>query len=114
MENSIGKRLSQARKAKKLTQEQLSELIGVSVSEISRIETGRNSTTIDTLMKFCDELDVGLDFILFDYFPSDTQIKNPTVKQIVTLIEPLGESSCQIILELIRLYTASLDKNISS
>ena len=48
MENSIGKRLSQARKAKKLTQEQLSELIGVSVSEISRIETGRNSTTIDT------------------------------------------------------------------
>ena len=113
MENSIGKRLSQARKAKKLTQEQLSELIGVSVSEISRIETGRNSTTIDTLMKFCDELDVGLDFILFDYFPSDTQIKNPTVKQIVTL-EPLGESSCQFILEFIRLYTASLDKNISS
>lgn len=114
MENLIRKRLSQARKAKKLTQEQLSELIGVSVSEISRIETGRNSTTIDTLMKFCDELDVGLDFILFDYFPSDTQIKNPTVKQIVTLIEPLGESSCQFILEFVRLYTASLDKNISS
>ena len=41
MENYIGTRLSQARKTKKLTQEQFSEIIGMSVSEISRIETGK-------------------------------------------------------------------------
>ena len=41
MRKNIGLRLSQARKAKGLTQEQLAELASFSVSEISRIETGR-------------------------------------------------------------------------
>ncbi|MDD2957721.1 MAG: helix-turn-helix transcriptional regulator [Lachnospiraceae bacterium] len=109
MENSIGKRLSKARKAKKITQEQLSELTGMSVSEISRIETGRNSTTIDTLLKFCEELDVGLDYLLFDYFPTDSDIQNPTVKQIVALIEPLSNRNLDFILNWINLYVSHLN-----
>ena len=39
MRKNIGLRLSQARKVKGLTQEQLAELASFSVSEISRIET---------------------------------------------------------------------------
>ncbi|MDD3794786.1 MAG: helix-turn-helix transcriptional regulator [Lachnospiraceae bacterium] len=109
MENSIGKRLSKARKAKNITQEQLSELTGMSVSEISRIETGRNSTTIDTLLKFCEELDVGLDYLLFDYFPTDSDIQNPTVKQIVALIEPLSNRNLDFILNWINLYVSHLN-----
>lgn len=75
MENYIGKRLSQARKANNLTQEQFSELTGISVSEISRIETGRNSTTIDTLLKFSEVLKIGLDDLLYDYFLKAPQLR---------------------------------------
>ena len=51
MRKNIGLRLSRARKAKGLTQEQLAELASFSVSEISRIETGRAETPLTTLQK---------------------------------------------------------------
>ena len=68
MRKNIGLRLSQARKAKGLTQEQLAELASFSVSEISRIETGRAETPLTTLQKLCDVLQIGLDFLLYDCF----------------------------------------------
>ena len=54
MRKNIGLRLSQARKEKNLTQEQLAERTSFSVSEISRIETGRNDAPLGTLKKLCD------------------------------------------------------------
>lgn len=106
MINSIGKRLSDARKAKNLTQETFSELTGISVSQISRIETGKASTSIDTLVIFCEKLDIGLDYLLYDYFPPDTKIQDPTIQQIITLIEPMKERDLTFLLEYIKLYIA--------
>ncbi|MCD8387006.1 MAG: helix-turn-helix domain-containing protein [Bacteroidales bacterium] len=40
----IGEAIKQAREAKKLTQEQLGELMGVQKAQVSRIESGRNIT----------------------------------------------------------------------
>lgn len=83
MRKNIGLRLSQARKAKGLTQEQLAELASFSVSEISRIETGRAETPLTTLQKLCDVLQIGLDFLLYDCFPNKTGFTNPTIQQIM-------------------------------
>ena len=76
MRKNIGLRLSQARKVKGLTQEQLAELASFSVSEISRIETGRAETPLTTLQKLCDALQIGLDFLLYDCFPDKTGFTN--------------------------------------
>lgn len=46
----IGEAIKQARKDKKLTQEQLGELMGVQRAQISRIERGHN-LTIGTIVK---------------------------------------------------------------
>lgn len=46
----IGEAIRQARKDKKLTQEQLGELMGVRRAQISRIENGQN-LTIGTITK---------------------------------------------------------------
>ena len=69
MKLDLAKRLVNARTEKNLTQEKLSELSGVSVSEISRIENGRYSATVETLCRLSNALDVGLDSLLDDLFP---------------------------------------------
>lgn len=107
MKNYIGNRLRKARKQKEITQEQLSELTDVSVSEISRIETGRNSTTIDTLLKFCDVLDVGLDFLLYDYFPSNTSVMNPDVQHVISIMESMDARHSKYIADIISVYYSS-------
>lgn len=110
MENYIGTRLSQARKTNKLTQEQFSEIIGMSVSEISRIETGKILPSIDILLKFCEVLDISLDFVLYDYFPKDTLVKHPFIQQINLLLEPMNDRSLELVLNCLTLYVDSLNK----
>lgn len=46
----IGQAIKEARKERKLTQEELGKLIGVQKAQISRIENNASNVTIDTLM----------------------------------------------------------------
>ena len=61
----IGSNIRTARKRADLTQEELSEIIGVSPQYLSDLERGRVGTSIDTLKKICEKLNVSADFILF-------------------------------------------------
>lgn len=47
---NIGKAIKKAREQKKLTQEELGEMIGVRKGQISKIESGRN-ITVSTIMR---------------------------------------------------------------
>jgi DNA-binding XRE family transcriptional regulator len=47
----IGKAIRQTRQERKLTQEELGQLIGVQKAQISRLESSAGNVTIDTLMK---------------------------------------------------------------
>lgn len=47
----IGEAIKQARKERKMTQEELGKLIGVQKAQISRIESNASNVTIDTLMR---------------------------------------------------------------
>ena len=49
--NTIGKRIAEARINRNITQEHLEELSGLSVSTSSRIETGKYMPTIENLLK---------------------------------------------------------------
>ena len=105
MDRLIGKRICQARIAKHLTQEELSYLSGLSVSAISRIETGRNSTSLKTLNHLCDVLDVTLNYLLYDLLSEQqASLQNPVVSDIVALSEQLDESQQQYILDFIKVY----------
>ena len=114
MRKNIGLRLSQARKEKNLTQEQLAERTSFSVSEISRIETGRNDAPLGTLKKLCDTLDIGLDFLLYDSLSPDSGFSTPTLQQINPLLEPLSEEDQKYYLEIIRSISSLSKKNIPS
>ena len=62
---NIGSNIRTARRRADLTQEQLSESIGVTPQYLSDLERGLVGTSITTLMKICTKLNVSADFILF-------------------------------------------------
>ena len=104
MDKLIGNRISQARNLKNLTQENLSELTGLSVSAISRIETGHNSTSLKTLSKICNVLDVSLDYILYDILSGEIKTTDPTISDIVLLLDSLTEEQKVFIRDVLNLY----------
>ena len=62
---NIGSNIRTARRRADLTQEQLSESIGVTPQYLSDLERGLVGTSIPTLIKICTKLNVSADFILF-------------------------------------------------
>lgn len=61
----IGKRVQQARKAKRYTQAELAEMIDMSAKNLSCLERGTTGISIPTLMTLCKALEVSADYILF-------------------------------------------------
>ena len=62
----LGLKIKEIRKQRKLTQEKLSELVGVDNGYISKLEIGQNFPTIGTLEKIASVLDVEL-AVLFQF-----------------------------------------------
>jgi DNA-binding XRE family transcriptional regulator len=58
----LGKMIKSARKERNMTQEQLGKLIGVQKSQISKLESSANSSTIDTVMKVFKALKAEINF----------------------------------------------------
>lgn len=56
----IGKRIKEIRREKGITQEQLSELLSVTVGYVSQIERGYTKPNLDMLAKICSLLECDL------------------------------------------------------
>lgn len=64
---NVGKNLREFRKETGLSQEQLSNRIGVDRTYVGKIERGKKSPSIKTLKKLADELDIHIkEFFEFD------------------------------------------------
>ncbi|WP_438734084.1 helix-turn-helix domain-containing protein [Enterococcus sp. AZ128] len=60
----FGDKLKALRKAKKMTQLDLGNRVGVSKWAITSYEQGRTSPSVEILIKLCDILDVSSDYLL--------------------------------------------------
>ena len=74
---TIGDRLRQARQARGLSLRRLAEVLGVSPSLISQVETWRAKPSVNTLYALANELGISLDTLLF----MDTQPVTPDATQ---------------------------------
>lgn len=61
---SMGSRIRQMRKRKKMTQAEMANVCGISTSFMGHIERGSRIASIDTLMKISDELEATVDYLL--------------------------------------------------
>jgi len=60
LKQELGAKIQRLRKAKKLTQEQLAELVGIDPKNISRIEKGNNYPTAENLTAIARALNVDI------------------------------------------------------
>ena len=104
--NTIGKRIAEARINRNITQEHLEELSGLSVSTISRIETGKYMPTIENLLKLSETLDVGLDYFLYDLLPHNKDIQSPAIQDAISIMNQMGERHTEYIVKILKIYQA--------
>jgi transcriptional regulator with XRE-family HTH domain len=70
LRKKFGQRLREIRLSRRMSQEQFSETIGVSVDFLSLIERGRNAPSFETLDKIARRLRVSVaDLFMFDTKP---------------------------------------------
>ena len=55
---NIGARVIQARQRREMTQQDLAVAAGITVTTVSRLETGRNAATLDVIMRLGEALGV--------------------------------------------------------
>lgn len=94
----FGRRIKELRKSKKLTQEQLSELLGLYQKQVGNIETGSYFTTMPNLEKLAEIFDVEIkDLFDFEHQKSKEELKN----NIYNLIEEASDEQIKLIHRLI-------------
>lgn len=85
MKKEIGRRIREARKAKGISQELLAERADVSLSCISRLETGRLMVSVPRLIQIANALNVGVDELLQDFIHCDV-VEEPMMNRISYLL----------------------------
>lgn len=76
------KRLSELRKARKISQGELAKQVGVHTNVMGRYERGEAKPSIDVAMKLADALDVSLDFLAGK---SDQQIDQEIISKVLMI-----------------------------
>jgi len=84
---AIGKRIQSLREAKKLTQEDMEEKIGINARYLSAIENGKRNVTVDTLEKIAKGLGIELYelFLCWEGEDSDRAIRTALEKALIEL-----------------------------
>lgn len=95
----FGKRIKELRKNKHLTQEQLGELVGVDYKQIGNIETGTYFTTMPTLEKIAQALEVEIEE-LFDF--NHNKDRNFLINEINNLITNAQDDKLKIAYRIIK------------
>lgn len=103
----IGQRIRRLRKANNLSQEQLAEKVGISVTHLSHIETGNTKLSLPVFVDIAKQLSVQTDELLYDL----PNISNSTIKQeMLNLLDSCSQKELYIIIDSIKAIKTSLNK----
>lgn len=84
----IGSRIKAARERKKITQEELAELLGMSTTHISVIERGVKPPKLETFIRIANALDVSADYLLMDIIDNPADVVAGELSELVTKLSP--------------------------
>ena len=104
---NLGLRIQQCRMKKKLTQEELAEIVGTTQGYLSRIENGKEVPSRDLVIKICAALDVTTDYIFY----GDSGCDNPRVDAFISWIRRQKRETQDQLLDIIELVKVAFDKD---
>ena len=84
---ATGKFISQKRKEKSLTQEQLAEKLGVSNKTVSKWETGKCMPDYSVVKTLCDELEITVAELMDGEKSEETSVRTYDEEQIMDLLK---------------------------
>jgi transcriptional regulator with XRE-family HTH domain len=97
----VGANIKAARERVGLTQEQLSERVGIGVKSLSAIERGTVGVSLTTLRKICEELSVSADALLFGAG------EKGDVSDIVACVERMTPEQLNVTRDMLRVLMAA-------
>ena len=92
---AFGVRMKQLRKHSYLTQEQLAELLNISVSHLGKIEIGSRAPSIDLILALAEQFGVTVDELLRDN-RKEKSSQEEVVAKMVLLSEELADLTISI------------------
>lgn len=101
----LGKRIKEARKLAKLTQEKLAEKINISTVYLGEIERGNKMPSIPVFIAIAEALDVSCDYLLRDSAYTGAVFVN---NEITEKLNSLSPKQRKAVLEIINAYIKSL------
>ena len=104
---NIGQRIKESRQMRGLTQAQLADAIGISLSYMTKIENGHNNISVDVLKKICETLEVSSDSLLMITIPDTIQAHRPELEN---LLSGCTESEIRTLLGAARILKSGLLK----
>ena len=102
----IGQRIRRIRKARGLSQEQLAELIGISTTHMSHIETANTKLSLPVFVEIARVLEVQMDSLLYDD-PKDS-VSN-AVSEITAVLESCDSKQARVITEMVKATKQAFD-----
>ena len=102
----IGQRIRKYRKAHGMSQEQLAEKAGISVTHMSHIETGNTKLGLPVLVMIADALQVQCDDILRERYLDRCGLQ----ADIVEILDSCSEKHLKIMEDILRSAKVSLEK----
>lgn len=104
---AIGKRIKIARIKADLTQERLAEIVSVSPSHMSNIETGTTRVSLTLIVNIANALSVTVDDLLCD---SIIKARIPIEKDIAEVLNDCNEYEIRMIADMAKALKATLRK----
>ncbi|MBP3703622.1 MAG: helix-turn-helix transcriptional regulator [Lachnospiraceae bacterium] len=94
----IGKFIAEQRKAKKYTQRELADKLGISDKTVSKWERGNGFPEVSLLLPLCNELEITVNELLSGKRLQEVEYKKKAEENIVNLVKEAQESKKKIVM----------------
>ena len=101
---SIGRRIQQERKARKMTQSVLAEKVSISTKYISNIECGEKLPKLETFIAIANAIGTDANTLLVDVLEVSPQIKSSVLSEKIAGLPPVEQK------RILRLHSAMMDE----
>lgn len=104
----IGQRIRKIRKAHGLSQEELAEIVNISTTHMSHIETGNTKLSLPVFVDIAAALAVRTD----DLLDSNTITTSAVIEEISAVLDRCNTQEAKIIADIVKATKLSMDKHL--